>query len=275
MENPKKSSNNNMNINIEQQIASMLENVLKEDSDDSTNSGNKNKTQTNKNKLNLNFPRKDRKFIPEKNDPFAKQVHLNYHNQISNCLNNQIVMQPKLLINSFPLNEENVENNINENKEFFLKSNKNSQSPTNSRVIPNFNNLSPINRNNNKINYNNEDLNNNFNYKININNNNSPRVNNIEDNVYSNIKTPQKNRLFVNHASMGYNQYNNNNNNNYNQGGNPIRNQMFFRNNTINHSNNLMSLNIENNNNNNYNNNTNNKINNIINHNSSTCTTNR
>jgi len=203
------SSNNNDN-NIEKQIFSMLENVLKEDSDDSNNSDNKKlkniKSQQNKNRLNLNFQNRD------KLDYAKKEVNFNLNFQKKTELNNmnlnKNINQPQIFINNIPVSNENDQI---DNREFILR-NKNNCLNTMYNPMPHFNNLSPISKQMK---------------------NQSPR-NYIEDNMMKKpLQPPITNRLTVAHIglNMGYN-----NQIRQNSPKNNVKAHPFIRNNTINHS---------------------------------------
>lgn len=234
-------SNNNEN-NIEKQIFSMLENVLKEDSDDSIESErripeNNNKNQLNNiNRLNFHYQKKEKKLFHQENldnkqNNTNRFLNTNYQNNLgfNNFLNFQNQRsQPQIFINNIPVTKDI---DTNENKDIIFRPNNNS--PRNMlKQIPHFNNLSPISKQ----------------FK-----NQSPRNKN-EENIVKNVQLPKTNRLTVAHIGMNlaYNNFINNNNS-------PkisAKVHSFVRNNTINHSMTKLCLNNKDNN-------------------SSTCTTNR
>lgn len=229
MENLKKSNTSiNNEDNIEKQIFTMLENVLKEDSDESIDSKkkvqeSKLKNQTNKNKLSLNFQKKEKKlFLEEKLDNMYSNpdrminVNLQRNLQMNNRLNPQMpINQPQIFINNIPVFKDI---DPNDNKEFVLRPN-NMNSPQNiCKQIPHFNNLSPISKQ----------------FK-----NQSPRNNN-EANIIRNVKVPKTNRLTVAHIGMNMAYKNIVVNNSPKMNPKP---HSFGRNNTINHSETKLCLN--------------------------------
>lgn len=227
MDNFKKSNtlNNNEN-NIEKQIFSMLENVLKEDSDESIESEKriqetKSKNLSNKNKLNLNFQKKEKKLsLGDKLDnthPDSNRILFsNYHNNLDcNLYSNtqKLINQPQIFINNVPVSKD-----IDPNDHRELVFNQNI-----CREIPHFNNLSPISKQ----------------FK-----NQSPR-NIKEENFQRKVQLPIKNRLTVAHIgmNMAYNNQIVNNSPKTNVKAHP-----FVRDNTINHSTTKLNFNSNENN---------------------------
>ncbi len=216
MERVKKSkfSNNNEN-NIEKQIFSMLENVLKEDSDDSIDSNyskkKNNKSQQNRNRQNFNFINRERLDFPKidlnLNQNHHRNLVMNNSNTHINSINPKInISQPQIFINNIPVSKEQ---DLNEKIDFNYR--KNISSNKMCVQMPHFNNLSPISKH----------------LK-----NQSPK-NNIQDNLMTNqLQQPINNRLTVAHIgiNMGYN-----NLIMHNSPKNNVTTHTFVRNNTINY----------------------------------------
>ena len=231
---------NNEN-NIENQIFTMLEDVLKEDSDESIESENKipetkNKNQSSKNKLSLNFQKIEKKlFFNEKLDKLHpnnnRMLNINYQNnlEVTNFPNSQkSINQPQIFINNIPVSKDSEPIY---NREFIFRQQKNNSPKNICKQIPHFNNLSPISKQ----------------FK-----NQSPGNKN-EENFIMNAHLPITNRLTVAHIgmNMAYNNLIANNSPKMNTKPHP-----YVRNNTINHQ--ISKLCLKNKENN-----------------SSTCTTNR
>ncbi len=228
MDNLKKLNSFNHNEkNIEKQIFTMLENVLKEDSDETVEPEKiiqkaKNKNQSNKNKLPLNFQNKEKKlFIEEELDKMHSNINRvlnkNYENDLEKNYHQNIQKQinyPKIFINNIPVS---IDIDSNDNRELVFNHNKNN-SPLNFKQIPHFNNLSPISKQ----------------FK-----NQSPRNNKVENDII-NFQAPITNRLSVAHIgmNMAYNNIIVNNSPKMGAKANTI-----IRNNTINHSLNKLNLN--------------------------------
>lgn len=224
-----KSQNNNENI-IETQIFSMLENVLKDDSDDSINSDKKdpilkikNHQNKNVNKLTLNIPKNEKRFQHEDNfHNFNKMQSLNIPNNLgtNHIFTQKISNQPQIFINNIPVSRE-IDNC--ENRETFFISNNNTSPQNIMKPMIQFNNLSPIGKQLKKQ---------------------SPRHIN-EESSFRNFKPPITNRLAVPNIgiNMGFN-----NQTKQNSPKNNAKAHQFLRNNTINHCTPKICLNqIENN----------------------------
>jgi hypothetical protein len=233
---------NNEN-NIENQIFTMLEDVLKEDSDESIVSENKipltkNKNQSTKNESSLNFQKNEKKlFVNEKLDKLHpnpntnRMLNINYQNnlEVTNYPNSQkSINQPQIFINNIPVSKDSEPIY---NREFIFRQQKNNSPKNICKQIPHFNNLSPISKQ----------------FK-----NQSPGNKN-EENIIMNVQLPITNRLTVAHIgmNMAYNNLVANNSPKMN-----AKHHLYVRNKSINHQISKFCLkNIENN--------------------SSTCTTNR
>ena len=235
MERKSKISNNNPNqINIEDQITSMLENVLKDDSDDSNEYKDINQKyiQVNPNSLKINkqtnnqvnfnnqfnnspqfqsYNRKEKKFNSnnfQDSRSFIREIMVNPNDfQQSSRI---VQPQPQLFINNVPLVPNEMEQRENQKR-----CNLNSSYQNNLNINNNYNNLN--NMNNHRIDFIKNNSDNNL-YMNNLNSNAhnykpktvSPRLN-INSEGFYNLNSPKlnSNKLSVN-QNMGGNSNNQN-----------------------------------------------------------------